>query len=432
MKLRATVTLLHRWAGLAIAAFIFFSGVTGAIISWDHELDDFINPHLVKTASTGERIPPLEMIKRAQDREPHALVSYMVLHPEKGDNYEVGFSPRQDPTTGKVYDLRFNRIYYDPVTGDEVGRRAWGAAWPITRETFVSFLYKLHYTLHIPKMWGTDRWGYWLFGIVALIWTFDCFFGLYLTLPVRRAKRAARAEAVERQLARGFWARWWPAWKIKTTGSAYRINFDIHRAFGLWTWALLLIVAFTGFSLNLHREVFAPMMSVISEVTPNVFTQRGPSPIDNPITPKLGYPDILARGVQDARLRGFTEPAGSLFYAPRYGVYGVGFFEQGDDHGAAGVGPIYLYYDSQDGRPLGDRVPWSGTAADIFMQIQFPMHSGRILGLPGRILISVMGVIAAALSVTGVVIWYRKRRSRILAKARMHGTSGNRSLVPAE
>lgn len=45
MILRASVTLLHRWAGLAIAAFIFFSGVTGAVISWDHELDDLINPH---------------------------------------------------------------------------------------------------------------------------------------------------------------------------------------------------------------------------------------------------------------------------------------------------------------------------------------------------------------------------------------------------
>ncbi len=37
-------------------------------------------------------------------------------------------------------------------------------------------------------------------------------------------------------------------------------------------------------------------------------------------------------------------------------------------------------------------------------------HSGRILGLPGRILISLMGLVVAILSVTGVVIWARKRR----------------------
>jgi uncharacterized iron-regulated membrane protein len=33
--------------------------------------------------------------------------------------------------------------------------------------------------------------------------------------------------------------------------------------------------------------------------------------------------------------------------------------------------------------------------------------------MPGRILMSLMGVIVAMLSVTGIVIWARKRRSRL-------------------
>jgi uncharacterized iron-regulated membrane protein len=54
-----------------------------------------------------------------------------------------------------------------------------------------------------------------------------------------------------------------------------------------------------------------------------------------------------------------------------------------------------------------------GTAGDIFLQVQFPLHSGRIAGLPGRILISAMGLAVAILSVTGVVIWLRKRSARL-------------------
>jgi uncharacterized iron-regulated membrane protein len=77
-----------------------------------------------------------------------------------------------------------------------------------------------------------------------------------------------------------------------------------------------------------------------------------------------------------------------------------------------GVGPATLYFDAIDGRLLGDRQPWKGTAADLFVQAQFPLHSGRILGIPGRILVSLMGVGVAMLSVTGVVIWYRKRAGR--------------------
>jgi uncharacterized iron-regulated membrane protein len=69
---------------------------------------------------------------------------------------------------------------------------------------------------------------------------------------------------------------------------------------------------------------------------------------------------------------------------------------------------------------LGDRQPWKGTAADIFVQAQFPLHSGRILGLPGRILISAMGLAVAALSVTGVIIWARKRRARLHRKQKFN------------
>lgn len=50
------------------------------------------------------------------------------------------------------------------------------------------------------------------------------------------------------------------------------------------------------------------------------------------------------------------------------------------------------------------------------MQAQFPVHSGRILGLPGRILISVMGLVVAMLSVTGVVIWLRKRKAYLKSR----------------
>ena len=73
--------------------------------------------------------------------------------------------------------------------------------------------------------------------------------------------------------------------------------------------------------------------------------------------------------------------------------------------------PTRLFLDAK-GAVLGERVPWTGTAADIFVQAQFPLHSGRILGTAGRIAISVMGIVVSALSVTGVVIWYRKRFAR--------------------
>lgn len=141
-------------------------------------------------------------------------------------------------------------------------------------------------------------------------------------------------------------------------------------------------------------------------------------------------PAHRAGATADGKARGGTTPVGSLFYGPAHGVFQVSFFEPGDDHGAAGVGQAALYYDSEDGRRLGTKLPWVGTAADIFVQMQFPMHSGRILGLPGRILISAMGLVVAALSVTGVVIWWRKRRARVKVRGTTEARSNTR-LAPA-
>lgn len=61
-----------------------------------------------------------------------------------------------------------------------------------------------------------------------------------------------------------------------------------------------------------------------------------------------------------------------------------------------------------------------------------PLHSGRILGLPGRILISVMGLVVAMLSVTGIAIWARKRRARLVAGVRKQNASAATGPLPAE
>jgi uncharacterized iron-regulated membrane protein len=314
-----------------------------------------------------------------------------------------------DPKTERQIEPGYNQVFLDPATGEELGRREWGAVWPITTENVVSFLYVLHYSLHIPEMWGIDRWGVWLMGVIALAWTIDCFVGFYLTLPPGGAKGDGLS---------GFWKRWRSAWKIKTTGSAYRITFDIHRAFSLWLWGVLFTVAFTAFSLNLYSEVFYPVMSKVSQVTPTPFDQRTPRSHHDPVIAKVGYPQVIETARAEAQRRGWSDPAGGVFYSPEYGIYGVAFHQPGADHGSGGVGPPYLYYDGVDGRLLGDRQPWKGTAADIFVQAQFPLHSGRILGVPGRVLISFTGIVVATLSVTGVVIWLKKRRARVHRRRR--------------
>ncbi len=407
--MRAFWTLVHRYAGLLTAAFLFVSGVTGAVISWDHELDDLLNPHLMEAHTPGEAQAALALAQKVEAQYPSVRVSYVPLHPEEGRSLALGVSPRWDPAAKGMTEPGFNQVFLDPVTGAELGKREWGAVWPISRETFVSFLYRLHYTLHIPEMWGIDRWGIWLLGVIAMIWTVDCFVGFYLTLPVRRRQAAAEG-------GKSWGARWRPAWKVRWKGGSSKLNFDLHRAFSLWTWALLLILAFTAFSLNLYSEIFYPVMKTVSEVTPTPFDTRSMKLGADVIEPRVDFEKVVQTASSEAARRNWEAPAGGVFYSQEYGIYMVSFFEPGNDHGTGGVGPPVLYYDGVNGQLLGERQSWKGSAADIFVQAQFPLHSGRILGIPGRILISIMGVVVAMLSVTGVIIWWRKRASRKVVK----------------
>lgn len=402
--MRQVWLLLHRGVGLAIAAFLFLAGSTGALISWDKELDEWLNPHLHRAAGKGPSLDPYELAKRIEAADPRAWVIRIPLLREEGRSAKYLVTARVDPATGQPYELDYNEVYLDPATGEEVGRREWGRFSP-DREHLLSFLYKFHYTLHIPDFRGIQRWGEWLMGSIALLWLLDCFVGFALTLPSRR-----RAEG------RSWMRRWRRSWAVRWHHGGYRRTFDLHRAAGLWMWVFLATLALSAATLNLFPEVFRPVLLKFSDFTPRPIDVYKEAPPGRPITPTLSYPAIVERARQEAVRLGWQEPVNRVFYSHRRGYYSVSFFHPADYLAVDGMPHRRLFFDGGDGRLISVRAPWAGSGADVFVQAQFPVHSGRILGMPGRILISIMGVVVATLSVTGVIIWWKKRRARLRVK----------------
>lgn len=393
---RSLFVLIHRWTGLFLAVFLFISGLTGAIISWDHELDEWLNPQLFEARGQGTPLPPLVIAGKLEAADPRLLVTFVPLAVEPGHNLGLGVRPRIDPKSGKAYELDFNQIALDPVSGEIRGKRMWGEV-SLSRENLLPFLYKLHYSMHIPDGFGVEL-GILFMGILAIVWAIDCFIALYISFPNASAWR------------RSFIFRW--------RQSGGRLNFDLHRSGGVWVWGFLLILSVTAVSMNLNLQVTRPLVSLFSTLTPSPFALREPSPPELPIEPKVDRTRIVQLASAEAGRRGWSAPPGGIFYDPDFGIYGVTFYEPGHDHGDMGLGNPSLYFEGRDGSPAGDNVPGSGSAGDIFMQAQFPLHSGRILGLPGRIFISAMGLLVAMLSVTGIIIWQKKRWARTRALAR--------------
>jgi uncharacterized iron-regulated membrane protein len=172
------------------------------------------------------------------------------------------------------------------------------------------------------------------------------------------------------------------------------------------------VLAVTAVSLTLGDEVVRPLVGLVSPLSPDPFDRPAVA-----VAPALSRAEIVERARAEGARRGLHAPPGAVFLASGVGLYGVGFFAPGHDHGDGGLGNPWLWLDAADGRVVGATVPGEGTAGDVFLQAQFPLHSGRILGTPGRAAVSALGVVVATLSATGVVLWARRRRRRGRAAA---------------
>jgi uncharacterized iron-regulated membrane protein len=388
--MRPILVRLHRWLGVATALFLFVSGLTGAIIAWDHEIDAQLNPVFFEAKTAGPALPPLELARRVEAADPRVQVSYLPLSVEPGHTLQMMVMPRTDPATKAPFDVNYNQLAVDPATGDVQARRMWGAV-SLARLDLMPFLYKLHYTLHLPVLGGFDT-GTWLLGIVGIMWFFDSGIALILSFPSVKAWRKSFAFRVKR--------------------GGYALTFDLHRSGGVWIWALLVMMALTSISMNLNEPVVKPVVSVFSKLAPSF--------LDNPALVSAGPPgsadvtheQVIANAARDARREGIDAPMGALYYVPTMQAYGIGFFKPGNEHGDVGLGNPWLYYNGHTGKLAGMSIPGRGSAGDLFLQAQFPLHSGRIIGIPGRILISAVGVMVAVLSITGLMIWLKKRSAR--------------------
>ncbi len=392
--MRAALVRWHRWFGLAAAAFLFVAGLTGAVISWDHELDAWLNPQFYRAPGAGAARPALELARTVEAADPRVRVSYLPLHTRTGEAVLMSVVPRMMIGSGRLSVLDFNQVAVDPVNGQVLARRLWGAV-SLSRENLLPFLYKLHYSMHLPDA-GPVRIGILFMGIIGLLWVIDCLAALLLSFPTRSAWR------------KSFGFRW------RRGGAA--LTYDTHRSGGVWIWLALLIIAVTSVGMNLEDEIMRPVVARFSTLTASPTELIEPQAIERAPEPGIDAAQAVQMAQADARRRGWRTPPGGLFYSPEYSLYGVGFFHAGSEHGDGGLGNAWLYLDASSGRILTATQPGAGSAGDVFMQAQFPLHSGRIAGLPGRIFVSVLGLAVAGLSATGVYLWMRKQRRRHRAR----------------
>lgn len=396
--MRKVAVFFHRYVGLLLAAFLFLSGITGSIIAFNHELDAWLNPGILTTTAVGARLPAETWIHVVQSSRPTEIVGYVEV-PQRPDAPAVVYSYALPPD-GDLAKLVTFQVFVDPSTAKVLGVRERGA-FVLDRLHIMPFLYQFHYSLHL------GQWGVWLFGGLAILWFFDSFVGLFLAWP----KRAW--QAVKQALT------------VKWRSSATRVNYDLHRAGGIWVFAVLLVLAFTGFSMNLHEELFVPLLNAVAPESDSP-ADAAPFRADpsQPLTTTV--PQALAAADQALKDRQINAELGGIFIDHLKGFYAIGYHAKSDimaEHPG-----LWVSVSGDEGKAVHVRPANGSTLGDVVHDWQFPLHSGKAFGLGGRIFISAMGLIVAMLSVTGVVIWWKKRRARAARPATVPVAAADRVL----
>jgi len=398
----------HRWAGLTLALFLAVAGFTGIFLSWIDELEVAAAPDLQLAAPPAPGAVPLstlELRRRVLARYPGARVDYIPMAVEQGHSLRL-YLTWPDPKTGlsRADAPAWDDLFIDPYSGAELGRRQWGnIAQGI--KNLMPFTYRLHYSLAL------GQWGLLAFGLAALVWVLDCFVGFYLTLPIA-TKEPAR---------QGWLSRWRPAWAVRWRASPYKLNFDLHRAGGLWVWPVLLVFAVSSVSFNLP-QVYGPVVQALGGVDNGAVYQTALLPAPR-WAPRLSFDDALAQGralAHGAATRHhfamLNEGESYLWYIPATGAYVYGFTSSADigRHG----GGTFVGFDGNSGALRAIQIPTGQHGANTFTTWVEAIHTAHVGGMAWRIGTSLIGAMVTMLCITGVVIWMKKRSGRINRKAR--------------
>lgn len=394
--------LLHRWIGLVLAGFLVVTGLTGSVLPFYRDLDKALSPELMTVDPSLQRfvLDPLTLREQLLARHPGVRADAVRLSVQPGEALVFHVQPDPSIPNSLASPLDVDELYIDPATGRELGGRMWGdlAQGSVN---LVPFLYRLHYSLASATM------GTYVLGIVALLWTLDCLVAICLTFPARLPRR----EGPVLHQGPGWWTRWMRAWTLRLGAGGYRLRFDLHRAGGLWLWAVMFVFAWSAVSFNLS-EVYRPVMGAL-------FGAPASTP---PSMPQGRVLDDAALAWRKAREQARAlmadlaaadkvivkrEESLSLdrrTHAWRYVV------TSDRDLGERG-GATSILFDAHTGVLLSKHWPTGQTAGQTVTTWMTNLHVASVGGLPFRLFVSAAGLMVTALCATGVMIWLRKRAS---------------------
>lgn len=359
--IRTALVPLHKYIGLFLGLLLSITGISGSMIVFDRELDEWLTPE------TTDFEPAISL---ASFDLAFANATAAVNNGSSPSRISLGRNlqaphiirfPAPEGAPGPV------EVSIDPGTGNVLAVRGWGE-YPVT------WFYRLHL-----KFLGGEI-GEYLVGVMGFCLLFFCVSGIIIWWP--RNGRWRRAFAINRH-----------------TG-AFRLTFDLHKTVGIYFMPLLLMLALTGIEIvwpNPVKNLVSIFLPVEEQVIPQSAGETGPrASVDSAVAAAVTmYPES---GIQRIYLPRTTK-------AP----FEITFNHQDEPWNEYSVTSVYV--DQYTGQVLN---VWDGRdkpAGNVLLDWLFPLHNGDALGLIGRWFVFISGLLPSLLFGTGSYMWWKKRKT---------------------
>ena len=359
----------HLWLGLVLGLFLSVIGLTGSVLVFYDAIDKALNADLmtVRALPAGEAAfrPLADCLAAANAAMPGQAKLEAILYPaDAGSAYAFDY---QAPTAVGMADGW--QVLVDPYHAQVLGKRLNHKAGDWLPPGFVAFVFFLHDALLVGGVGGT------LVGVMAVLLLFSVLTGLIVWWPLT-----------------GKWRR---ALVIKRRASAERLNHDLHQTFGFYAAPVLLAVLLSGIYMNLPGQ-FMALVKLFSPATRSFedLPHSMPLPGAKPLSLEQAL-DIARSRYPEGRLN-WLRPA----LVPK-ATHQISFRD------VPGLSRFWserqIFIDPYSGAILAVRGPATRqTLGEGFMDWQWPLHSGKAFGWPGRILVFLTGLACPGLFVTGL------------------------------
>lgn len=357
---RLVCSKVHLWVGLALGLVLVVISLTGSALVFRTEIDRLLNPGLLRVAPAGERVPLAAVVAGVRGAAPEGEPRLLRL-PQTADQ----------PVQAWLEDGR--HVFVHPYSGAALGVRG-------GEEGAMNTLFALH-----AELLGGET-GARVVGAIGLLTLLLAGTGLVLWWPaVPTVRRFKKALAV-------VWRR-----------GPWRLNYDLHRAGGFYTTLFLVLVAATGSALVFYAEAGALLNAVTRSDEPP------PPPVVGADEGELA-PAVLDAALATAR-RELPDGEPTFLTLPQAdgAPLTVRLRTPSEWHPN---GRSYVYLAPATGRVLRVDDARAAPLGARLLYAAYPLHVGAFGGGAVRVLYVLLGLSPALLSVTGVLIWYRRWRRR--------------------